>query len=236
MFLYLDGFDEAAREKAAQEIRQRVRSENEATVEESVAVEREILKDRDRKNAAVRRALETDRQAILDAWNQERDASSERYRRQREANDAALEAARREWRAAVEAAKKAGAHDFIVKLREGYATSVGERGNRLSVGQRQLICFARMLLKDPPILILDEATANVDTRTESIIQKALAGILDGRTCIIIAHRLSTITFADRIVVLDEGEIVESGNHQELLEQRGYYFDMYRMHAGDGAAL
>ena len=118
----------------------------------------------------------------------------------------------------IEAAKTAGAHDFIMELERGYDSPVGERGGGVSVGQRQLICFARVLLKDPPILILDEATANVDTRTESVIQQGLLDILEGRTCIIIAHRLSTVTFADHIVVLDEGEIIESGTHQQLLEQ------------------
>ncbi len=128
----------------------------------------------------------------------------------------------------IEAAKTAGAHDFIMELDRGYDSPVGERGGGLSVGQRQLICFARVLLKDPPILILDEATANVDTKTESVIQKSLVSILEGRTCIIIAHRLSTITFADHILVLDEGEIIERGTHQQLLEQKGHYYDMYRM--------
>ncbi|MCX6034966.1 MAG: ABC transporter ATP-binding protein, partial [Chloroflexi bacterium] len=130
--------------------------------------------------------------------------------------------------AEVEAAAKAvGAHDFIVNLRKGYETSVEEGGVMLSVGQRQLLSFARALLADPRILILDEATSSVDTQTEQIIQKALRRLLKGRTSFVIAHRLSTITNADRIVVIHDGIIVEQGTHTELLAIMGMYYDLYR---------
>lgn len=127
----------------------------------------------------------------------------------------------------IAAAKAVGAHDFIVRLRNGYETSVEEGGVLLSVGQRQLISFARALLADPRILILDEATSSVDTQTEQVIQRALATLLKGRTSFVIAHRLSTITNADRIVVVDGGKIVEQGTHAELLEKRGMYYELYR---------
>jgi len=130
--------------------------------------------------------------------------------------------------AEVEAAAQAvGAHDFIVHLRNGYETSVEEGGVMLSVGQRQLLSFARALLADPRILVLDEATSSVDTQTEQIIQKALARLLKGRTSFVIAHRLSTITNADRIVVIHDGRIIEQGTHAGLLEQQGMYHDLYR---------
>ncbi len=130
--------------------------------------------------------------------------------------------------AEIEAAAKAvGAHEFIVRLRSGYATSVEEGGVILSVGQRQLLSFARALLADPRILILDEATSSVDTQTEHLIQKALARLLKGRTSFVIAHRLSTITNADRIVVIHDGRIIEQGGHAELLSHKGMYYDLYR---------
>jgi ATP-binding cassette subfamily B protein/subfamily B ATP-binding cassette protein MsbA len=130
--------------------------------------------------------------------------------------------------AEVEAAAKAvGAHDFIDHLRKGYETSVEEGGVMLSVGQRQLLSFARALLTDPRILILDEATSSVDTQTEQIIQKALRRLLKGRTSFVIAHRLSTITNADRIVVIHDGRIIEQGSHAELLTKQGMYYDLYR---------
>ncbi len=128
----------------------------------------------------------------------------------------------------IEAAKTVGAHEFISQLRNGYDTPVGEGGITLSVGQRQLISFARALLADPRILILDEATASIDTHTEQIIQKALERLLKGRTAFVIAHRLSTITKADQIVLLSHGRIVERGTHQELLSKHGAYYDLYTM--------
>ena len=127
----------------------------------------------------------------------------------------------------ISAAKAVGAHDFIVGLRNGYETSVEEGGVLLSVGQRQLISFARALLADPRILILDEATSSVDIQTEQIIQAALAKLLRGRTSFVIAHRLSTITSADRIVVIHDGRIVEQGTHTELLAKQGMYFELYK---------
>jgi ATP-binding cassette subfamily B multidrug efflux pump len=125
------------------------------------------------------------------------------------------------------AARAVGGHDFIVNLRKGYETSVEEGGVMLSVGQRQLLSFARALLADPRILILDEATSSVDTQTEQIIQEALRRLLKGRTSFVIAHRLSTITNADRIVVIHDGKIVEQGTHPDLLANRGMYFDLYQ---------
>jgi len=130
--------------------------------------------------------------------------------------------------AEVEAAARAvGAHDFIMGLRKGYDTSVEEGGVLLSVGQRQLISFARALLADPRILVLDEATSSVDTKTEQIIQRALVTLFQGRTSFVIAHRLSTITNADLIVVIDDGRIVEQGTHQELLKRQGIYYALYQ---------
>jgi ATP-binding cassette subfamily B protein len=128
----------------------------------------------------------------------------------------------------IAAAASVGAHEFIVKMEQGYDTPVHERGTRLSIGQRQLIAFARALLRDPRILILDEATSSVDAYTELIIQKALEKLLAGRTSIIIAHRLSTIRSADEILVLDQGRIVERGKHSDLLARRGVYKKLYEM--------
>ena len=125
----------------------------------------------------------------------------------------------------IEAAKAVNAHEFIVQMEKGYLTEVNERGSRLSVGQKQLISFARALLADPRILILDEATSSIDTRTEMIIQKALERLLEGRTSFVIAHRLSTIRKADRIIVIHNGTLLESGNHDELIAQRGFYYDL-----------
>ena len=131
----------------------------------------------------------------------------------------------------VEAAKAVGAHDFIIRLEKGYDTMLRERGNNLSIGQRQLISFARAIVADPRILILDEATANIDTYTELQIQQALGKILKGRTSLVIAHRLSTIRNADRIIVLDHGKVIEQGNHWELLNQQGLYAHLYAMNYG-----
>ena len=118
------------------------------------------------------------------------------------------------------------AHDFIATLSDGYNTEVNERGSRLSVGQRQLISFARALLADPRILILDEATSSIDTKTEMLLQEGLEELLKGRTSFIIAHRLSTIKNSDRIMYVDHGTIVESGSHQELMEAKGEYYELY----------
>ena len=126
----------------------------------------------------------------------------------------------------VSAAQTVGAHDFIMRLEDGYETQLGERGSRLSLGQRQLVAFARALLADPRILILDEATSSVDIGTERRIEQALRLLLADRTAFIIAHRLSTIRGADLIVVLEHGQIVEQGSHNELMRRGGLYTSLY----------
>ncbi len=124
------------------------------------------------------------------------------------------------------AAKLAGAHDFVVKLEKGYDDEVGEGGNLLSVGQKQLISLARAVLRQPEVFIMDEATSSVDTLTEALIQSGMEHLMAGRTSIVIAHRLSTIKRADRILVIEAGRIAEMGNHAELLRQRGHYYRLY----------
>jgi len=132
----------------------------------------------------------------------------------------------------IEAAKKVNAHEFITNLELGYNTIVGERGSKLSEGQRQLIAFARALIADPPILILDEATSSIDPYSELLIQKALETLLKGRTSISIAHRLSTIINSDRIIVLDKGKVIEEGSHGELVKLNGFYNHLYKMQFKD----
>lgn len=126
----------------------------------------------------------------------------------------------------IEAAKKAHAHGFIKRLKNGYDTVIGEGGEGLSQGQKQLICIARVMLNLPPMLILDEATSSIDTRTEMKIQKALTAMMEGRTSFIVAHRLSTVKEADIILVMKDGQIIEQGNHYELLEKHGFYHELY----------
>lgn len=126
----------------------------------------------------------------------------------------------------MEAAKAVNAHEFIMELEDGYRTQVSERGSKLFVGQRQLISFARALLVDPRILILDEATSSIDTHTEILVQEALEKLLKGRTSFVIAHRLSTIRNADRIMIVDDNRIIETGTHQELMERRGFYYSLH----------
>lgn len=126
----------------------------------------------------------------------------------------------------IEASKLAGAHDFIEKLPKKYETTVTEGGNNISQGQKQLICIARIMLTKPSILILDEATSNIDTRTEMKIQEAFAKLMEGRTCFMVAHRLSTIKNADIILVMNKGNIIEQGNHEELLKKKGFYYNLY----------
>jgi ATP-binding cassette subfamily B protein len=126
----------------------------------------------------------------------------------------------------IEAAKLAEADHFIRQLPHGYQTDLTERAGNLSQGQRQLLSIARAILADPLILILDEATSSVDTRTEMRIQRALVRLMAKRTSIVIAHRLSTIRDADQVVVIDEGRVVEIGTHESLLEKRGFYYDLY----------
>ena len=126
----------------------------------------------------------------------------------------------------IAAATLANADSFVTRLPDGYDTDIGERGHNLSQGQRQLLSIARAILADPRILILDEATSSVDTRTELLIQQALGKLLQGRTSIVIAHRLSTIRNADQVLVLDKGEIVERGTHTTLMEEQGRYYELY----------
>ncbi len=126
----------------------------------------------------------------------------------------------------IAAAKAVKAHDFVMRLEKGYDTDVNERGSRLSVGQRQLIAFARTMLSNPKILILDEATSSIDTQTEKLVQQGIQSLLSGRTSFVIAHRLSTIEKADRILVIDEGVIKEEGSHKQLLNRKGIYYNLF----------
>ena len=127
----------------------------------------------------------------------------------------------------IHAAKLANAHEFITKLENGYDTFVGESGNKLSLGEKQLISFARAVVSDPSIIVLDEATSSIDTENEKTILEAIQTVLKNRTSLVIAHRLSTVVDADKIIVLRQGKILESGTHKELLAKKGYYFELYK---------
>lgn len=127
----------------------------------------------------------------------------------------------------IAAAKACHAHNFILRLPMGYDTVISEDGSNLSQGERQLLCIARVMLKNPPMLILDEATSSIDTRTEIKVQDAFARLMKGRTSFIVAHRLSTIQNADCILVMKDGNVIEQGTHQELLDRNGFYATLYR---------
>jgi subfamily B ATP-binding cassette protein MsbA len=135
----------------------------------------------------------------------------------------------------VAAAKAANADLFIREQAQGYDTLIGERGVRLSGGQRQRLAIARALLKDPPLLILDEATSSLDTESERLVQQALEKLMQGRASLVIAHRLSTVQSADKIVVLEQGRVVQQGKHDELLAQGGLYKRLYEMQFNDAPA-
>ena len=124
------------------------------------------------------------------------------------------------------AAKLANAHDFITRLPNGYDTFLDGGGESLSQGQRQLISIARAAVDNPPVMILDEATSSIDTRTETIVQKGMDALMHGRTVLVIAHRLSTIQNSDAIMVMEAGRIIERGNHDELVKQKGKYYQLY----------
>ena len=126
----------------------------------------------------------------------------------------------------IRASKLVNSHDFIMKMEKGYDSNVGEGGNLLSTGQKQLISFARAIVKNPKIFVLDEATSSIDTETEMLIQNTIEKVLEGKTSFVIAHRLSTIKNADRILVIKDGKVIEEGNHRELLKEKGYYYNLY----------
>lgn len=134
----------------------------------------------------------------------------------------------------IAAAKKAHAHSFIMRLPDGYDTVISENGGNISAGQKQLLCIARVMLKNPPMLILDEATSNIDTRTEVLIQEAFDKMMKGKTSFIVAHRLSTIRQSDVVLVMKDGHIIEKGTHDELIEQKGFYFELYNSQFSAGA--
>ena len=126
----------------------------------------------------------------------------------------------------IAAAKLAGADDFITRLPEGYRTMLYQNGSNLSQGQRQLLSIARAAVADPPVMILDEATSSIDTRTEEIVQRGMDKLMEGRTVFVIAHRLSTVRNSNAIMVLDHGRIIERGTHEQLIEQKGMYYQLY----------
>ena len=133
----------------------------------------------------------------------------------------------------ISAAKAANAHDFIEKMPNGYETILGERGVTLSGGQRQRLAIARAILKDAPVLLLDEATSALDAESEKLVQDALDHLMQGRTTLIIAHRLATVLKADRILVMDEGKIIEEGTHKSLIKKNGVYAGLAKLQFGEG---
>jgi ABC-type multidrug transport system fused ATPase/permease subunit len=133
-----------------------------------------------------------------------------------------------------EVCRQAQVHRVVEKLAQGYDTQIKERGANISYGERQLIAFARVLAKDPEIFLFDEATSNIDSQTETLIQEALEQVLKNRTSLVIAHRLSTVSIADRILVMHKGRIAESGTHQTLLAEEGLYARLYRLQFKDAA--
>jgi ATP-binding cassette subfamily B protein len=135
-----------------------------------------------------------------------------------------------------QAAKLAAADEFITRLPKGYDTFLGDRGMRLSGGQKQRIVIARALLKNPPLLLLDEATSSLDAESEHLVQQALDGAMRNRTTLVIAHRLSTVKQADRIIVLDHGRIIETGNHASLIQQGGLYSNLAKLQFIDGESI
>jgi ABC-type multidrug transport system fused ATPase/permease subunit len=135
----------------------------------------------------------------------------------------------------IEAAREANAHEFIARLPDGYDTTIGERGVQLSGGQRQRLSIARAILKDAPMLILDEATSHLDSENERLVHQALKRLMTGRTTLMIAHRLSTVREADHLVVLDEGAVVEQGTHEELVEKGGVYARLVAMRNGEATS-
>ena len=128
--------------------------------------------------------------------------------------------------ACIQAAKLAGAHDFITRLPEGYETVISGNGSNLSQGQRQLLAISRAAVADPPVMILDEATSSIDTRTEAIVQRGMDARMKGRTVFVIAHRLSTVKNSDVIMVMDHGRIIERGDHDKLIAEKGQYYRLY----------
>ena len=128
----------------------------------------------------------------------------------------------------INASKAANAHDFINEMENGYDSNIGESGNKLSGGQKQRLSIARAILKNPQILILDEATSSLDTESEKLVQKALENIMKGRTALVIAHRLSTIQKADKIIVMEDGKIIETGSHDNLMAKKSTYFNLVKL--------